>query len=41
MSVTLKFVFIRFVGPEVSFSIKGRFGVIHGSVEKHFHQKVN
>lgn len=39
MSVTLKFVFIRFVGPEVSFSIKGRFGVIHGSVEKHFHQK--
>lgn len=36
MSQTTKFVYVRFLGPEVSFSKKGKYGVVSGSVDKIF-----
>ncbi len=36
MSTTIKFVYIRWTGTSVPFTKKGKLGVIHGSIEKHF-----
>jgi len=36
MSETIKFAYIRWVGEKVSFVKRGKFGVVHGSVEKYF-----
>lgn len=36
MSNTVKFVYFHWVGDKVSFGKKGRFGVVHGSVEQKF-----
>lgn len=36
MSTTIKFVFIQWHGEKVQFSKRGKFGVVSGSVEKHF-----
>jgi len=33
---TVKFVYVHWVGESVPFSKRGKFGVVHGSVEKHF-----
>lgn len=36
MSTTVKFVYIRWSGPNVAFTKKGKYGVVHGSIEKYF-----
>jgi len=36
MSTTVKFVYIRWTGPNVAFVKRGKYGVVHGSIEKHF-----
>ena len=36
MSVTVKFVYVRWSGPDVSFTKRGKFGVVHGSIEQYF-----
>ncbi|XP_050389533.1 uncharacterized protein LOC126808659 [Patella vulgata] len=36
MSLTIKFVYFRWIGDKVPIQKKGRFGVVKGSVEKHF-----
>ena len=36
MSETTKFVYIVWAGTEVSFTKRGKYGVVSGSVEKHF-----
>lgn len=36
MSNTVKFVYVRWVGEEVPPTKKGRYGVVHGSVQEHF-----
>ncbi|XP_003383653.1 PREDICTED: uncharacterized protein LOC100634597 [Amphimedon queenslandica] len=36
MSETTKFVYITWAGTEVSFTKRGKYGVVSGSVEKHF-----
>ncbi|KAI0208924.1 hypothetical protein LSAT2_006397 [Lamellibrachia satsuma] len=36
MSTTIKFVYIRWIGDNVPFVKKGRYGVVHGSIEPHF-----
>ena len=33
---TVKFVYVHWVGDKVPFTKKGKFGVVHGSVEEHF-----
>jgi len=33
---TVKFVYVHWVGESVPFTKKGKFGVVHGSVEEHF-----
>ena len=33
---TVKFVYIHWIGESVPFTKKGKFGVVHGSVEVHF-----
>ena len=33
---TVKFVYVHWVGDSVPFSKKGKYGVVHGSVEKYF-----
>lgn len=33
---TVKFVYIHWIGESVPFTKKGKFGVVHGSVKKHF-----
>ncbi|XP_046857958.1 uncharacterized protein LOC124451386 [Xenia sp. Carnegie-2017] len=36
-SVTVKFIYIRWNGKEVPFTKRGKYGVVHGSIEKRFH----
>ena len=36
MSTTVKFVYIKWSGPNVAFAKKGKFGVVQGSIEQHF-----
>ena len=36
MSTTIKFVYIRWTGPNVPFTKRGKYGVVHGSIEEHF-----
>lgn len=36
LSKTVKFVYVHWVGESVPFTKKGKFGVVHGSVERHF-----
>jgi len=36
MSSTVKFLYVHWIGEKVPFAKKGRFGVVHGSVEEHF-----
>lgn len=36
MSNTVKFIYVHWVGDQVPFVKKGRFGVVHGSLEQHF-----
>ena len=33
---TVKFVYVHWIGDNVPFTKKGKFGVVHGSVQKHF-----
>ena len=33
---TVKFVYVHWVGESVPFAKRGKFGVVHGSVEQHF-----
>lgn len=33
---TVKFVYVHWIGESVPFTKKGKFGVVHGSVEVHF-----
>ena len=33
---TVKFVYVHWVGERVPFTKKGKFGVVHGSVQEHF-----
>ena len=33
---TVKFVYVHWIGESVPFIKKGKFGVVHGSVEEHF-----
>lgn len=35
-STTVKFVYIHWIGMQVPFTKKGKYGVVHGSVKKHF-----
>jgi hypothetical protein len=36
LSITVKFVYVHFVGERVGFASKGRFSVVHGDVVKNF-----
>jgi hypothetical protein len=36
MSTTVKFIYVHWIGENVPFVKKGRYGVVHGSVEEHF-----
>ena len=36
MSTTVKFVYVYFSGEGVPFTKRGRMGVVHGNVRKHF-----
>lgn len=36
MEKTVKFVYVHWIGDNVPFTKKGKFGVVHGSVQKHF-----
>lgn len=36
MSETTKFVYITWAGKGVSFAKRGKYGVVSGSIEKHF-----
>lgn len=36
MSTTVKFVYFRWLGEDVPFTKKGKFGVVHGSIQKQF-----
>lgn len=36
MSTTIKFVYIRWCGVNVPFTMRGKYGVVQGSVEKLF-----
>lgn len=36
MSTTVKFVYLRWSGPDTPFTKRGKFGVVHGSIEKYF-----
>ncbi|KAK2164801.1 hypothetical protein NP493_1398g00049 [Ridgeia piscesae] len=36
MATTVKFVYIHWIGDNVPFVKKGRYGVVHGSIEQHF-----
>ena len=33
---TVKFVYVHWIGESVPFAKRGKFGVVHGSVEQHF-----
>jgi len=33
---TVKFVYVHWIGESVPFTKKGKYGVVHGSVEEHF-----
>lgn len=33
---TVKFVYLHWIGESVPFTKKGKFGVVHGSVQEHF-----
>ncbi len=35
-SSTVKFVYIHWIGKQVPFTMKGRYGIVHGSVKKSF-----
>lgn len=37
MSNTIKFVYFRWMGDKIPFGKKGRYGVVHGSIEEKFH----
>lgn len=36
MSTTIKFVYVRWNGCNVAFTKRGKYGVVHGSIEKEF-----
>lgn len=36
MSTTVKFAYIHWSGKEVPFAKRGKYGVVHGSIEKYF-----
>ena len=36
MSTTIKFVYIRWSGCNLPFTMRGKYGVVHGSIEKEF-----
>lgn len=36
MSTTIKFVYVRWNGCDVAFTMRGKYGVVHGSIEKEF-----
>ena len=36
MSTTVKFVYVHWVGKDVPYAKRGKYGVVHGSVEKLF-----
>jgi hypothetical protein len=35
-SSTVKFVYIHWIGKQVPFTMKGRYGIVHGSARKYF-----
>ena len=37
---TVKFVYVHWIGDSVPFTKKGKFGVVHGSVQEHFQVRV-
>ena len=36
LSVTTKFVYVHWMGTGIGFAVRGRFGVVHGSIQAHF-----
>ena len=36
MSTTVKFVYVHWVGKDIPYVRKGKYGVVHGSIEEYF-----